>query len=516
MDRVIAEGFSIRKITTGLLMTIFLISGNCFGVTLSDREKGVQNAKRHISERYLGIVFARENNEFLIRQMEYIHKAYDQQGLTVNTFNKNRDARRTALINLIMSGLDDIWNNSYYHLRVQPHLLADHLYDRVTAETQEAIRSYNRNGYLVFDALRAQDRNESLRELVRIAVDHSFTQYPGKPSTHKQLADQIAYILPELHEIFWKPRAMRNINRRFHSAKESNGHKSSFTHYRQYLIDTFTEDPNKTLWYTFKPDTTNKKTKDHKSIQKVLAGYFPRVAASHQKPVKKPDKITASRTRLNPVVKKSSENDQYHNLKVVAVVFVGLPLLSTLLLCLDVYLKGLPASVGSKELAARDGANEDEYPPKGEMPSPEFPDLRKRNAKGSQSFFPVKSSGGSVSTSLIPVDRSTAGSGLTRRPPTASFMSDGSLGEQEGRKSEWQAEEEEEEERERQRQAEKEEKEEWERREREEEERKRREREEEERERREREEEERERREREEIGTLCHIQNMADSDDDTW
>ncbi|UYM16649.1 hypothetical protein [Endozoicomonas euniceicola] len=478
MDCVIAEEFSIRKITTGLLMAIFLISGNCFGVTLTDKEKGVRDAKRHISERYLGIVFASENKRFLISQMEYIHKAYDQQGLTVNAFNTNRGARRTALINLVMSGFDDYWNNNGYHLGGQPHLLADHLYVRVIAEAQEATWLYNRNDR-VFDAFNAKDREESLRELVVKAVDHSFAHYPDEPSTHKQLADQIAYILTELHEIFWKPRAMRNVNRRFHSEKEGSGHEPPFSHYRQYFIDTFTKNPDKTLWYTFKPDTTNKAAKDHKSIQKVLAGYFPRVAASHEKPVKrpvkKPDKITASRTRLNPVDKKSSENDQYHNLKVAAVVFGGLPLLSSLLLCLDVYLKGLPASVGSKESAARDGANEDEYPPKGKMPSPEFPDLRKRNVKGPQLLFPVKPGGGSVPTSVMPVSRSTAEFELNRRLQEAEKRA-----RQQREEEEWQ----------------------------------RLEREEEERQRLEREEEERQRLECEEADSLYYIQNMPDSDSD--
>ena len=415
----------------GLLMTLFFVSGSCLA-GLTDKEKGVRNGNRHSAERYLDIVFAFENERFLINQIKYIHKAYVQQGKTIDSFRLSRDLRKTALTNLIISGFDIYWEESKYLMRRGTHLLEVHLYERVVEETQQNIRAYNQNGFLVLDEFHASDRTESLRELIELAVQHSFSKYPNRPYSHKALANQLAYILIELHEIYWKPRALRNLNARYHAVKAESEGKPSFTHYRQYLIDTLTSDPNKTLWYTFKPDKTNtgKPTRNYKSIQTVLAGHFPDVEAFSPESVNRYPRSTYSKPKATvkpPVAEDASYSSLYFAVKVVVGWMVGVNIVgAACYFCSDRPSRDKKAFERGEKDAARFEQNEDR-----ELFNQR--NLRKRRFSDSKPSMLLGQGGGGGSvftSSAVPMHRAEPETELTRRLSTTSSGSDGTSQEQ--------------------------------------------------------------------------------------
>ncbi|WP_354011524.1 hypothetical protein [Endozoicomonas lisbonensis] len=394
-------------------MTLIFVSGSSFG-GLTDKEKGIRNANRHTAERYLDIVFASENERFLIDQIKSIHKAYVRQGKTIDSFRLSRDLRKAALTDLILSGFDIYWENTNYHMRHRSHLLEEHLYDRVVPETQQNIRAYNQNDFLVLDEFHAGDRIESLRALVELAVQHGLSKYPYSPYSHKALANQLAYILIELHEIYWKPRALRNLNARYHAAKAEAKGKPSFAHYRQHLINTLTSDPNKTLWYTFKPDKTSagKPARDYKSFQTTLAGHFPDVEAFGSESVNRRPKSTYSKPQATvkpPVAEETSPSKLYFAAKVVAGWFIGVNIVGAV--CY--FCSGNPGR--DKKTFERGEENAAGVEHNGDEEPFYERNLRKRRYNDNKPSMPLDQGGGSVFTSAVSVDRTAPESELTRR-----------------------------------------------------------------------------------------------------
>ena len=186
--------------------------------------------------------------------MKYLQGYYEEQSMSLDLFNLSQtQTRKKALVDLVQSGLSKLWQNEYYATSKQPHLLAEYMLERTTKEAEETIKFYQVRNRLVFGKLPANDRdeNESLESLIETATDSSLFKDP--PHSHEELASQLAYILLELHEIYWRGRALRNLDFHVYGTKDDSVKTFELvSHYKQiHLIGTFKQ--NNTLWHTAKP-----------------------------------------------------------------------------------------------------------------------------------------------------------------------------------------------------------------------------------------------------------------------
>ena len=100
--------------------------------------------------------------------------------------------------------------------------------------------------------------------LVKTAVDLSYSKFQKNPGSLNDLVDQVAYILLEVHELYWKEKMLLTLGYKAYKTEIRTGNTPSFQYYLHHLKNTF-KNEHTNIWYN------NTKSRSH---QKALALYF--------------------------------------------------------------------------------------------------------------------------------------------------------------------------------------------------------------------------------------------------
>ena len=220
-----------------------------------------KKAQTNIHDFYLDLLFTRERRSFLKTQMLSLKRKFHLHNFSLTTFSGDRQSRQNKFAELVADTLNIIQVEGLQSSSAEKHIFDVFAESPTVMERQEVADWYN-NRRLVFGRINADDWNGSLTDLVNRATSKAVLQYPTTESM-SELAEQLAYILIEIHETYWRPKALRLLAYKIDSLTERYGFLSSFQYMQEHLADIF--ETHETLWLNYELS---------QSHQKQLAQYF--------------------------------------------------------------------------------------------------------------------------------------------------------------------------------------------------------------------------------------------------
>ncbi|WP_422412843.1 MULTISPECIES: hypothetical protein [unclassified Endozoicomonas] len=263
-----------------LLFSLMLVA-SCRGSVESVGRKALIDVQYDISNLYFGYVFAGENKMLLETIMVSARKVYDRdeqyQSLESHfTPDSQKEDRQRLLTSLVQeairhtiakvtgdNGMDDSrpCSPSFHFLQVFNSIPA-------LEESRDVIDWYQ-NQPVLLQGILAEDRTDSMENLIQEAVKNSFREFPShpltweqllsrfvvkrafyfEPLTRVQLAWQLGYILLEMQELFLRGRALRSLSYKIEQQKQNPeiANDPAFTLYLSFLTELFNS--NDTLWH---------------------------------------------------------------------------------------------------------------------------------------------------------------------------------------------------------------------------------------------------------------------------
>ncbi|WP_257287210.1 MULTISPECIES: hypothetical protein, partial [unclassified Endozoicomonas] len=243
-----------------VLFSLMLVA-SCWGSVESPEQKALRNARNNLNRLYFDYVFAEENERLLKALMvsvRRIHDRYEQDWWPTVHFAPDNEAevRQQFLTRLVQQATrhtitkvtgDNDTDDSYPD-RPMFHLLQAFSRAPVMEESRDVLDWYRTHPVLLQGVI-AEDRMDSMEELIEEAVQNSFREFPSNPLSREQLARQLGFILVEMQELFLRGKALRSLGFKVDKQKQNPeiARDPAFIHYLSFLTELFNS--HSTLWH---------------------------------------------------------------------------------------------------------------------------------------------------------------------------------------------------------------------------------------------------------------------------
>ncbi len=234
----------------------------CWGSVESPEQKAVRLVRIHLNDLYLDYVFAEENGSLLKAIMVSLRQLYDRyeldQWLENDSGSGNHtEARQHLLTRVVQQATrhtiakvigNDEADDSYQDCSMF-HLLQAFGSAPGMEESRE-VADWSQARPVMLQGVVAEDRTDSLEELIQQAVQNSFREFPSNPISREQSARQLGFILMEMQELFLRGKALRSLSHSVHDFEQIPAIASdpSFSFYLPFLTELFNS--HDTLWHT--------------------------------------------------------------------------------------------------------------------------------------------------------------------------------------------------------------------------------------------------------------------------
>ncbi len=241
----------------------FMLITCCWGSVESPEQKAVRYARSNLNSLYFYYVFAEENESLLkaiMVSLRQVHDRYepDQWPETDSGSGNQTEARQQLLTRVVREATrhtiakvigNDEADDSYQDCSMF-HLLQAFSSAPDMQESRE-VADWSQTRPVMIQGVVAEDRTDSLEELIQQAVQNSFREFPTNPISREQSARQLGFILMEMQELFLRGKALRSLSHKVDrwkqiSAITSDPFFSSF--YLPFLTELFNS--HDTLWHT--------------------------------------------------------------------------------------------------------------------------------------------------------------------------------------------------------------------------------------------------------------------------
>ncbi|WP_257292347.1 hypothetical protein, partial [Endozoicomonas sp. ONNA1] len=244
-----------------VLFSLMLVA-SCWGSVESPEQKALRHARNNLNRLYFDYVFAEENEGLLKALMVSVRRIYERyeqnQWLEDHSApDYQPEARQQFLTRLIQQAsrhtiakvTGDNDTDDRYPDRPMFHLLQAFSRAPVMEEARDVIDWY-RTHPLLLQGVIAEDRMDSMEDLIAEAVQNSFREFPSNPLSPEQLGRQLGFILIEMQELFLRGKALRSLGFKVDRQKQNPeiARDPAFVLYLSLLTEAFNN--HLTLWRT--------------------------------------------------------------------------------------------------------------------------------------------------------------------------------------------------------------------------------------------------------------------------
>lgn len=243
-----------------ILVFNLVLAAYCWGSASSPGERAARNAENNLNKLYFNYVFAEENERLLRAIMVSVRRLYDrnelEKSLESHSAPDHQIADRQQLLTDLVqqatrhaiakiNGSDELGNSDLPMF----HILQALSNAPSMQESLDVVHWYSTQPVLL-NGVMAEDRMDSLENLIQEAVHNSFREFPSNPPSREQLARQLGFILLEMQELFLRGKVLRSLSYKIDKQKQNPKIASdpAFKIYLSLLTETFNKNP--TLWHT--------------------------------------------------------------------------------------------------------------------------------------------------------------------------------------------------------------------------------------------------------------------------